>query len=223
MGGDLLGRLLIAQAADAVGLPGAHLLQQAEIGPVPLVVADGADAVDEVDLFAVHVFLQIPAAPGDGVQKQLAHQLGHGLQQFFTAQGEAIVDTAGHKAHALTLAIFADGRGDGGAIEGIHGGGQGLHIRIAHGAAVQDRRQKCVIGCPVPVQRRDELGGKTAGFEFPGGQDREVDIGHEFFAIFVHQGFLLLYNQYQLYCIGRGKSIPAGKKEGPPRRSLSAA
>lgn len=123
VGGDLLCRTLIAQAADAIGLRGAHLLQQAEVGPISLVIADGADAVNEVDLLTVHIFLQVVAAMGDGVQKQLAHQLSHGLQQLFTARGEAIVDAAGHKAHALALTIFADGGGDGGAIEGIHGGG----------------------------------------------------------------------------------------------------
>ena len=186
MGGDLLHRLLIPQAADAVRLIGAHLLQQPEIGPVALVVADGTDAVDEVHLFAVHILLQIAPAVGHGVQKQLPHQLGHGLKKLLSAQGKAVVDAAGHKAHALALPVFADGSADGGAVECIHGGGQRLHVRATHGAPVQNRGKQCIIRGRAPIQCCDKLRGKTIGLEFPGGQDREVDLTHDFLAIFIH-------------------------------------
>ena len=62
---------LVTEAADAIGLPGAHLLQKPQIGPVPLVVADGADGVGQIGLLALHIFLQKPAATGHRVQQQL--------------------------------------------------------------------------------------------------------------------------------------------------------
>ena len=65
--GDLSDGLLVPQAADAVRLVGAHLLQKPEVGPVPLIIADGTDAVHQIDLLTVHILLEIAAAPGDRV------------------------------------------------------------------------------------------------------------------------------------------------------------
>ena len=188
MVGDLLHRLFVTQTADTVGLTGAHLLQQTQVRPVALVIADGADAVCQIGLFAVYILPQVAAAAGNGIQKQLTHQGSHWLQQLLAAQCKAVVDAAGHKAHALALGVFADSGGDGGAIEGVHGGGQRLHVGIAHGAAAQNRRKQRIIGRGFAAERRHKLGRQAAGLEFAGGQNREIDIAHDLLAIFVHCG-----------------------------------
>ena len=178
---------LVTEAADAIGLPGAHLLQKPQIGPVPLVVADGADGVGQIGLLALHIFLQKPAATGHRVQQQLPQQLRRRLQQRFIPGDEPVVDKAGHEAKALRLPPLADGGADLCAVEPIHGRSELLHVRAAHGAAVQHRRQQGVVGRRFLGQRRDELGRQHPGFEFPCRQIGQIHMGHELPALHFHE------------------------------------
>ena len=180
------GGLLVAKAQHAVRLSGAHLLHQPHVGPVLLVVADGPDGVDEVLLLAVHILRQEMAVAGDGIQKQLAQQVGHRLQQLLPRRGEGIVNDGGHEAHTLALALLADGVVDLGAVEGVQRGGQALHIRTAHGAPPQHGGQQRVGGGVLPAQRRHQVGAEHAGLEFTGRQIRQKDVLHDLFSMLVH-------------------------------------
>ena len=184
------GGSLVAQTADAVGLIAAHLLQKPQVRPVPLIVADGADAVQQVGPLAVHIFRQIPAVAGDGVQQQLPQQGGGGLQQLFSLGGEAVVHYRGHKADALALRPLADGGVDLGPIEPVHGGGQLLDVRAAHGAPLEHQRQQRPIGRRFPAQGGDELGGQAAGFELFGRQIGEIYPVHDLAAGLLHMRHL---------------------------------
>ena len=168
----------------------AHLLQKPQVRPVPLIVADGADAVQQVGPLAVHIFRQIPAVAGDGVQQQLPQQGGGGLQQLFSLGGEAVVHYRGHKADALALRPLADGGVDLGPIELVHGGGQLLDVRAAHGAPLEHQRQQRPIGRRFPAQGGDELGGQAAGFELFGRQIGEIYPVHDLAAGLLHMRHL---------------------------------
>ena len=179
-----------AQTQHAVRLSGAHLLHQPDVRPVPLVVADGTDAVQQVGPLTVHILRQIPAVTGDGVQQQLSQQGGGGLQQLFSPGGEAVVHYRGHKADALALRPFADGGVDLCAVELVHGGGQLLDIRTAHGAPLEHQRQQRAAGRRLPAQGRDELRGKAAGFELFGRQIGEIYPVHDLAAGLLHMRHL---------------------------------
>ena len=187
---DGCGGSLVSQAADAVGLVPAHLLQKAQVRPVPLVVADGTDAVQQVGPLTVHILRQIPAVAGDGVQQQLSQQGGGGLQQLFPLGSEAVVHYRGHKADALALRPLADGRVDLCAVELVHGGGQLLDIRAAHGAPLEHQRQQRAVGRRLPPQGRDKLRRKAAGFELFGRQIGEIYPVHDLAAGLLHMRHL---------------------------------
>ena len=122
------GDLLIAQAGDAVGFAGAHLLKKAAVGIRPLVVENAADGVDEVGLLVFKIILQEEAVPGNGGADQLSQEGGGGFQQPLAAGSEAVVNQAGDEAHALGLALLADGDVDAGAVELVQPGGERPHI-----------------------------------------------------------------------------------------------
>ena len=156
---QLFRSLLAAQAADAVGLSRAHLPQEAAVGIVPLVVDEAADGVDQVRLFTLKVGGHEPSPLRGGVADQLAQQVRHRLQQFFAAGGEAVVDKAGHKAHALILAFLADRVVDAGAIQPVQSGGQTPHVGIGHGATPQHSGQQGVSGGRLLPDGHGKLGG----------------------------------------------------------------
>ena len=174
LGLQALGVLFPAQAADAVRLPGAHLLQQAGVGIVPLIVDQAADGVDEVCLFTFKIGGHKPAMVGHRLTDQLAHQLCHRLQKLLPAGDEAVVNKAGHKANALVLPFFPDRIVHPCAVEVIHPGGQGSQVGIGDGAPPQNRCQQRVGSHGLVPQRRHELGGEEARLEFSGGQVRQV-------------------------------------------------
>ena len=182
LGGGLLHALLVPQAADAVGFPGAELLQEAQVRPVPLVVADGADGIRQVVPLALHIVREEAAAAGDGRQDHLAHELRHGLQELFPAQGVGVVNEAAHKAHALALALLADGVVQLRAVEPVQSGTDGPHVRRAHGAPAEHRRQQGPDGGAAPVQRRQEMGAQEPGFELSRREVGEADPLHQFLA-----------------------------------------
>ena len=171
---QLLRGPLIAQAAHTVGFPRAHLLQQPGGGIVPLVVDLTADGVDEVGLLRVEIGADEPTPLGDRVADQLSHQLRRRLQQLLPAWGEAVVNEAGHKAHALVFAFFPHRVVHGGTIQPVQLGGQGPQVRVADGAPAQNRRQQRPGGGGLLPQRRDELSGEQAGFELSCRQIREI-------------------------------------------------
>ena len=183
---DLRGALFVAPAAHAVGLRRAHLLEQTAVGPVALVVADGADGVDQVRLFALHILRQEPPAARHGIEKQLAEQLRRGFKQRLAAGGVAVVDDRRDEADALALAALADRRAEVHAVEPVHGGGQTLHVGIAHRAAAEHRRQQRVPRGRLAPQRRHQLRAEAACLEFCGGQIGQINIFHDLSAVFVH-------------------------------------
>ena len=162
---DLLHCFFIAQTADTVGLVGTHLLQQTQLRPIALIVANRANGIDQVALFALHIGRQKAAAAGNRVQKQLAHQLSGRLQQTLTAKGKMIVYHRAHKTHTLGFAALADSGTDLCAVKAVHRRRKLLHIRAAHGAAVQHSRKQRVIACRILAQRRDQMCRETACFK----------------------------------------------------------
>ena len=182
LGGGPLHGLLVPQAADAVGLPGAELLQEAEVRPVPLVVADGADGVRQVVPLALHVVREEAAAAGDGLEDHLAQELRHGLQELLAAESVGVVNETAHEAHALALALLADGVVQLGAVEPVQPGADGPHVRRAHGAPAEHRRQQGPDGGAAPVQRRQEMGAQEPGFELSRREVGEADPLHQFLA-----------------------------------------
>ena len=78
-GGDGGGGGLIAEAQHAVMLGSAHLLHQTDIGPILLIVADSADAVNKVLLLALHVGGNKCAILQRGSKEQLTQQRCHRL------------------------------------------------------------------------------------------------------------------------------------------------
>ena len=184
---DAAGRLLVAQAQHAVRLAGAHLLHQPDVRPVPLVVPQGTEGIDEVFLLAVHVFAEKASAPGDGVQQQLAQHGGHRLKELLAAGREGVVDEPGGEAHALALALLADGVVHRCAVEGVQRGGQALHVRAAHRTAAQHGGQQRVGGGRLPAQASDKVQRQAAGFEFTGGQIRQEHVLHDLPTVFIHR------------------------------------
>ena len=112
---------------------------------------------------------------GHRVAYQFSQQFRHRLQQMLAARGIAVVNKAGHKAHALVFSLFPHRVIDGGIVEIVHPGGKGPHIRAAHRAPAQHRRQQRVGAGSLLPQGGDELGGEQAGFEFSGRQIGQID------------------------------------------------
>lgn len=48
----LVHRLLIAEAGDGIGFPGAQSAEQAAVGPVPLIIDEGTDGLQQIGFFA---------------------------------------------------------------------------------------------------------------------------------------------------------------------------
>ena len=196
--------VLVAQTQHAVGLIGAHLLHQAHVRPIPLVVFQRPDGVQQILPLAVHIRRHKAAVAGDGVQQQLAHQLRHRLQQLFPAGGKGVVDALCHEAHALPLPFLANGIVDGGAVEGVQGGAEALHVRVAHGAPAQHRRHQGVIPRRLPAQVGDELHAEQARFELALVQVREIHVLHDLLAGKAHgippfRAFSQQYNYIPFY------------------------
>ena len=179
-------RLLVAQAQYAIGLTGTHFLHQPHVRPILLVVADGANGVDQVLLLALHILRQKTAVAGHGIQKQLTQQVSHRLQQLLPCRSKSVVDNRGYKAHTLALALLADRIIDLRAVQGIQRSGQTLHIRAAHGTAPQHRRQQRVGGGRLLLQRRHQMGAENTGLEFTGRQICQKHILHDLFSMLVH-------------------------------------
>ena len=137
-------RLLVAQPQHTVRFTGAHLLHQPDVRPVPLVVLQSADGIDQVGLLAVHILAEEPSPLGHRLQQQLAQQLCHRLQQLLAMGREGVVDESGRKAHALTLALLAHGIVDIGAIQRVQRRRQALHIRVPDGAPPHNGGQQRV-------------------------------------------------------------------------------
>ena len=76
---QLLRTRLVAQAADAVGLPVAHLPQQSGVGILPLVIHLAADGVNQVGLLPLKISGHKAAPLGHGIAQQLSQQLRHRL------------------------------------------------------------------------------------------------------------------------------------------------
>ena len=171
---ELLGAPLVSQAADTVGLAVAHLPQQAGIGVLPLVVHLAADGVDQVGFLPLKIGGHKAAPLCDGIAHQLSQQLRHRLQQLLPAGDVAVVDEAGHEAHALILPLLADGVVHRGAVQPVQLGGQRPQVRIPHGAPPQDGRQQRIGGCRLLPQGGDELGRQQAGLEFSGLEIGEI-------------------------------------------------
>ena len=199
------GDLLVAKAGHAVRLAGAHLLEETAVGVGALVVQNAADGVDEVGFFALEVLLQEEPVPGDGPADELSQQGGGGLQQAFAAGGEAVVDEAGHKAHALGLAFFADGVVDPGAIELVQAGGKGPHVRAGGGAPAEDGGEQRVGGGGLPPQGDHELGGEKVCLEFLRREMREehaageLRSGHSVQLLLWNRGFAKAVIRFQVY------------------------
>ena len=179
-------RLLVAQPQHAVRLAGAHLLHQPDVRPVPLVVLQSADGIDQVGLLAVHILAEEPSPLGHRLQQQLAQQLCHRLQQLLAMGREGVVDESGRKAHALALALLAHGIVDIGAIQRVQRSGQALHIRVPDGAPPHNGGQQRVGRCRLPAQRRDEIQRQTARLEMLCGQIRQEHVLHDLPAVLKH-------------------------------------
>ena len=171
---QLLRTRLVAQAADAVGLPVAHLPQQSGVGILPLVIHLAADGVNQVGLLPLKISGHKAAPLGHGIAQQLSQQLRHRLQQLFPSGDVAVVDKAGHEAYALILALLADGVVHRGTVQPVQPGGQRPQVGIAHRAPAQDGRQQRISGGSLLLQRGDELGGEQAGLELSGRQIGEI-------------------------------------------------
>ena len=171
---ELLCALLIAQAADAVGLFAAHLLQQAGVGILPLVVHLAADGVDQVGLLPLKIGGHKAPPLGHRVAQQFSQQLRHRLQQLLPAGDIAVVDEAGYEAHALVLPLLADRVIHRGAVQPVQLGGQSAQVRVPHRAPAQDGRQQRAGGGCLPPQGGDELGREQAGLELSGRQIGEI-------------------------------------------------
>ena len=117
-----------------------------------------------------------------GRQDHLAQELRYGLQELFPAQGVGVVDEAAHKAHALALTLLADGVVQLRAVEPVQAGADGPHVRRAHGAPAEHRRQQGPDGGAAPVQRRQEMGAQEPGFELSRREVGEADPLHQFLA-----------------------------------------
>ena len=186
-GGDGGGGSFIAEAQHAVMLLGAHLLHQADIGPILLIVADGADAVNEILLLALHIGGDKHAVFQRGSEEQLAQQLRHRLKELLATGGVAVINERGHKAHALALPLLADGVVNLRAVESIEGGGEGFHIGIFRRAAAQHRRQQGVQRGRLLSKRRDEMGAQKPSLKFLCRKVGQKHTGHKFTSV-LHWG-----------------------------------
>ena len=116
---------LIPSFVHAEGLLPAHELAQPGAGIAALVVHLGPDPVDQVVLLLMDIVGQEALPPQSGGEEQFAQQGGGGLQDGIPLQGIGVIQKAGHKAYALGLALLADHRLDGAAIQLVQGGGRG--------------------------------------------------------------------------------------------------
>ena len=174
------GTLLIAQPVHPVGLPGAHLLSEAQEGVGALLVDLGLDAVHQVAPLPLYILLFEAAVLGSGAQQHLPHQTGGLLQDVGVVQGVGVVQEAAHEADALGLSLLADGGLDGAAVELIQGGGEGLHVGVLPGAPAENIGQEGVGRRRPGVQRRQEGDGEQIALEFIGLHRRQTDAGQQF-------------------------------------------
>ena len=172
---QLVHRLLVAQTGHGVGLSIAQRPQQTAVRPIPLIVDERPDGLQQIGLFAFKILRHKPAVVGDGVTDQLAQQRRRRFQQPFAAGGIPIVNKTGHKAHALVFTFFPHRVIDGGIVEVVHLCGERSHIGTAYRTPPQHRRQQCVGSRRLPPQGRDKLCGKQTGFEFSRRQIGQVD------------------------------------------------
>ena len=171
---------LIPKLVHAEGLLPAHQLAQPGAGIAALVVYLSPDPVNQIVLFLPDIVGQEAFSLGSGGEEQLAQQGCGGLQDGFPLQGVGVVQEAGHKAHALGLALPADNRLDGPAIQLVQGGGEGLQVRMGGSAPAEHRGYQGVGGRGLPLQRRQHGQPQIGAFEFIGVDGAQPHTGHQF-------------------------------------------
>ncbi len=133
-----------------------------------------ADGVDQVGLLPLKIGGHKAPPLRHRVADQLSQQLRHRLQQLLPAGGKAVVDEAGHKAHALVLALFADGVVDRAPYSRSSRADSAPMSGYRDRAPPQDSRQQRAGGGCLPPQGGDELGREQAGLELSGRQIGEI-------------------------------------------------
>ena len=171
-----------AQAAEAVGLPRAHHLQQPPRGVGALVVEVAADKVGKVGPLALHIVPPEAAVAGGGAQEQLPQQVRHRLQQPLAVRDEPLVHKARHKAEDLVLPLLADSGLQPGTVEPVQLAREGGHIRKALGAPAQYVHQQGVAPGGPLLQGHHQLGAEKAGLELLRGNTGEIYVVHEHLA-----------------------------------------
>ena len=113
----------------------------------------------------VHNLLREQSAAGVGAQEHLAHKIGHVLQERAAGGDEAVVGKARGEAHGLDLAQFPHDGFDGGAVQVVQPGGEGVHIRKTFRAPAQDAGDESVFRGVFPAQAGQQTDAQKAGFE----------------------------------------------------------
>ena len=177
--GDALHVLRRPQQAHGVGLPGAHLLQQAAGGVNPLIVDNAVDLVDEIGPLAVRVVPPQPALLKGGGAEHVPHELRRLLQQRLPRGQEAVLHAAGGEAKDLVLPHPAQLGAQPGPVEHVQLPAQSRHIRQPGGAPAQDVDQQGVAPRRAGAQGGRHLGAEVAGLELVRRDMGEIHIVHE--------------------------------------------
>ena len=185
------GGLLRAETGYAVALAAAHLLQQALVGVLALVVKRGADRVDQIILLALHVVRAEHAALPRRAEQHLAEQVGGGLEQLFAAGRELVVNEAGDEAEAVVFALLAHREAQPRAVQQVERAGQRAHVGMALRAAAQHGGQQRARRGAGRLHRRHELHGQQPRFELLRTDIVEVYAGRQLLANRDHGGSFL--------------------------------
>ena len=153
LGGDGLHVGHVAQLVDPEGLLPTHLLHQTVGGIAALIIHLTPNPGNEVLLFSPDIIRAETAVLGIGPQQQLSQQGSRPLQNRLSLQGIGVVQEAGHKTHALGLALFPHHRFDGAAVQLVQSRGQGLQVGVVRRTLAQHRRDQGILRGRLRLQR----------------------------------------------------------------------
>ena len=183
---DVLALALAAQAAHGEILIAAHFLHAAHERVAALFVDPAADGLQHLFLLTVHILRQQQAAPGGGGEQQTAQQLADLVQNALAAGEKVPLRDAGIEAHTLDIADTAHNRLHRGAVELVHPGGEGLHIRVTGGAPAQNVGNQRVHGRGFPRQLGQQAQAQAGGLEFLRVQGVQPHTGENFGPCQIH-------------------------------------